>query len=94
MQNLVQYEENFWVRLMPHILKCMSASETKLKAILVLMDAAQVPWSNKFTDIFKGALQYSHPLVSEVREKIESQAVYTVLQKYQCSRTDEVCDFF
>lgn len=79
---MVQYEEKYWIQIVPYILKSINSVEKKLKAVLDLMNVAQVPWSKTLSDIFIDCLNYSHPLVSEIKSKIENYPSRSILQKY------------
>lgn len=87
LQNLVQYEEKYWVEVVPYILKSINSLEIKLKAVLVLMDSAQVPWSQKLSNIFIEFLNYNHPFVDEIKNKIERYPALSILHKYRCSQS-------
>lgn len=63
------------------MLKCINSVETKLQAILILISAAGVPWSDTFRSVCEKALEYSHPLVEIIRKKIENHPVLVVLRK-------------
>lgn len=79
----MQYEEKYWIEVVSYVLKCISTVEAKLQAILVVIDAADVPWSETVWDIARQAFEYSHPLVSEISDRIESHPIYKILPKYQ-----------
>lgn len=86
----MQYEEKYWISSVPQILKCINTIEVKLKAILAIMNAAQVPWAETLSHIFNESLNYNHPLVSEIKNKIESYPVLSVLRKYRCLKNVDV----
>lgn len=74
----------------PYVLNYISGLETKLQAITMIMNAAQIPWSQTLWKILTESLNYSHPLVLKIRSEIESYPVRCVLYKYQCSEKSEV----
>lgn len=82
----MQYEEKHLMETIPHLLKCIRSLERKLNAVLQVADIAQLPWSPSFFNILKNCLDYSHPLVSEIKSKIESYQSLLILHKYKISR--------
>lgn len=80
----MQYEEEYWMQVVPYILECISAVDVKLKAILILIAAAKIPWAQTLFDISIKALSYSHPLVAEIRSKVENLPVKIIMHKYNC----------
>lgn len=69
------------MQMVPYMLKCINSVETKLQAVLILISAAKVPWSETFRTICENVLDYSHPLVKEIKRHIENHPIFTVLAK-------------
>lgn len=94
-QTLVSFEDCHSI--IGVLIKFIGSVEIKLNAIKEILENAQVPWTSIVRSIGQEALKYSHPLVNEIRNKLEDEKRIIVLRhpKYkiklkEISTTEEV----
>lgn len=81
-EDLVRYDEAYWISIVPSLLKCIGSAETAVKAVLIMLETASVPWSKELQKIAEESLVHSHILVEEVKQAIENHPRMVVLHKY------------
>ncbi|XP_023312485.1 kinetochore-associated protein 1-like [Anoplophora glabripennis] len=79
-KNLIKYDEEYWVNIVEAILKYISSVKIKLEAVIEILENAQVPWCDTVRAIGQCALQYSHPLVSNIKDILENEPRLVVLR--------------
>lgn len=63
-----------------------------MEATIVLINMANVPWSEKIHEIANSALDYSHPLVEKLKQKIKNEPINAILRKpkYKLIKQNEI----
>lgn len=86
-QTLVQSKNRSWINFFPLLLNCITSVKFKIESILLTLNNTKVPWSQTLREIAQNALNYNHELVQILRETIENEPVFEVMQKplYQLS---------
>ncbi|KAJ8933455.1 hypothetical protein NQ314_014012 [Rhamnusium bicolor] len=78
--NLIKYNEEYWVEIVEIILKYISSVKIKLEAIKEILENAHVPWCDTIRRIGQSALQYSLPLVLDIKDIFENEPRLVVLR--------------
>ncbi|KAK9694338.1 Rough deal protein C-terminal region [Popillia japonica] len=81
-KNNLQYEESYWSKIIPSILRNISSVEIKLTAVKLIIDIADIPWSQTMKDITRSCFEYQHELVVEVKKAVENEPLLRILNKY------------
>ncbi|CAH0550737.1 unnamed protein product [Brassicogethes aeneus] len=57
--NLIRYREEYWTKSVETILKYISSKDLKVQAVKIILNAANVPWTDSIRKIAQKAVEYS-----------------------------------
>lgn len=89
LENLLIYEEEYWISTVPVLLRFITSTDKKLELAYKILERSHIPWSKNVKNIAEMICQLSpkNSLVEKVIEHMNKEHILIILRKYNIQKT-------